>query len=204
MRGRPHMVIGGAAGAAVGFLLHAAPLGVVACAAVGALGGLLPDIDHAHSTLGRYVPWPAAERRGRGDFVAHGRRWFGGRVVWHRGETHSVGAAAIAALGAAGITGWGAWRAAGWLAARGSAPLHPLVLGAGAGAALLAGYVSHLVADTVNRSPQMLWWPFKRRMVHPPWRGWPEASPAGRTAEAVGEVAAVLLAVALAIHTHTP
>ncbi len=192
MRGTAHLVIGAAAGLAVGVALHA-PLPLAGT--VGAVSGLLPDIDHQHSTVGRIVPWPAVERPGRGGFVAHGRRWFGGRVIWHRGETHSVGAAGLAASITVGVVRL----AVGWLAAHG-VHLHPWALAGVGGTVMLAGYLSHLLADTVNRSPQMLWWPFRRRMVHPPWRGWPEASAAGRTAEVAAQVLAVCAAVALLPH----
>lgn len=193
MHGRAHAIIGGAAGASVAALTHTpvAPL-----ALMGAVGGLLPDVDHPYSTLGRFVPWPAVERQGRGDFVAHGRRWFGGRVVWHRGETHSVGGAVISGAGALGITvvvaRWAerAPQAATVLARLGLHP-HPWAWGGLEAAALVGGYLSHLAADTLNRSPQMLGWPLSRRMVHPPWRGVAEASPAGRWAEWLAEAAAI-------------
>ena len=194
MRGTAHAIIGGAAGAVLAALTHTP---VVPLALIGALGGLLPDGDHPYSTLGRYIPWPTTERQGRGDFVAHGRRWFGGRTIWHRGETHSVGGASIAGIGAGGLTvvvsRWarGTARVAEALGRVGVHP-HPWAWGGLAAAALGAGYLSHLLADTVNRSPQMLWWPFTRRMVHPPWRGVREASPAGQAIEwAAALVAAV-------------
>lgn len=200
MRGAAHAVIGAAGVAAVAhFIGHTAPL--VPLAALGAVGGLLPDVDHPHSTVGRYVPWPAVERPGRGGITLHGRRWFGGHIVWHRGETHSVGGMALAGLGAGGATGglcrWarGAARVAAMLARVGIQP-HPWAWAAWAASAVAGGYATHLVADTANRSPQMLWWPLSRRMVRPPWRGVAESSPAGHTVEwVVAAVAAVLLAV---------
>jgi inner membrane protein len=197
VRGEAHAVIGGAAAAALAALTHT-PVALLVLS--GAWGGLLPDVDHPGSTLGRYVPWPAVERAGRGGIVLRGRRWFGGRVVWHRGETHSVGGAAMASIGAGGVA-WavGRWaRAAPRLAAglaRAGLRLHPLAWGAWAAAGVAVGYMSHLAADTANRSPQMLWWPLRRRMVHPPWRGVPEASAEGRLVE--WGAAAAALAVAL-------
>lgn len=131
-------------------------------------------------------------------FVVYGRRWFGGRVLWHRHETHSVGSAFIAAVSTFWII-WAPWRTfLRWATAHGD-PLPsrtPLWLVAGAmpGAvalAILAGYLSHLAADLVNVSPQMLGWPFSRRMVRlPHWRGVPERS----AAEGWAEAAAVLMA----------
>ena len=50
----------------------------------------------------------------------HGRRWFRGHVVWHRHETYSVGAAAIAAFAAPGIL---------WYRCRIRSLLHPPVSG---------------------------------------------------------------------------
>lgn len=97
MRGGAHAALGAAA--AIPLALLAGPGWGIPLALAGAVGGLLPDIDHPHSTLGRWVPWPAvAVENRRTGFVAHGRRWFGGHTVWHRHETHSLGAAAIAAL----------------------------------------------------------------------------------------------------------
>lgn len=200
MRGTAHALIGGAAGAILAAGLHTP---VVPLALVGAFGGLLPDIDHPYSTLGQYFPWPSVAQPGRGAFVAHGRRWFGGRTVWHRGETHSVGAAAIAAAGTAGITVGVLW----WL--RGSAAIitalartgihpHPWAWGGLAAGAVLAGYVSHLAADTVNISPQMAWWPCSRRMVHPPWHGVREASLAGHALEWAAMAVSVAAALAMA------
>ena len=198
MRGRAHTVIG--ACAAVPVALLGGHLALPVCLAAGALGGLLPDLDHPGSTLGRYVPWPAVERQGRSGFVAHGRRWFHGHTVWHRGETHSVGAAGIAAT-VGGAAAWEGWRAlGGWstgqhlflIAHVGAFAVGGLVAGA-----IAAGYLSHLAADTANPSPQMLLWPFSRRMVRPPWRGVREASTAGHLAEWAAATAAVAGAVVM-------
>jgi inner membrane protein len=193
MRGPTHAAIGAAVGAVMAAAAHA---GVAPIAALAAVGGLLPDIDHPYSTLGRYVPWPAVTRQ-VGAMVLHGRRWFGGHVVWHRGETHSVGAAGIAMAaagsGTAAMARWG--RAV--LAHAGLHP-HPWSWGAWAAMAVGVGYLSHLAADTLNRSPQMLWWPFSRRLAHPPWRGVREASAAGRAMEYLVVAGAVAAVVAVA------
>ncbi len=206
MRGTAHAIIGGSAGALLAAAIHQPVLPLALC---GAGAGLLPDIDHPYSALGRYVPWPTATgpENHRTGFVAHGRRWFGGRTVWHRGETHSVGAAAIAGAAAGGITvGVSAWvrahAGAGILAVLARAGLHPHPWAAGASvaAAVLSGYVSHLVADTANRSPQMLWWPMRRRLVHAPWKGVKEASTAGHLVEVAAAGLAALAAVAMLAH----
>ncbi|MCL6522990.1 MAG: metal-dependent hydrolase, partial [Firmicutes bacterium] len=94
MRGEIHLLVGAALAAP--FLHLGAP---AAALAAGALGSVLPDVDHPGSFLGRYVPWPAVTvPNHRTGFVATGRRWFGGRVIWHRGETHSLGAALAAGV----------------------------------------------------------------------------------------------------------
>lgn len=66
-----------------------------------------------------------------------------------------------------------------------------------AGRAVFAGSLSHLAADVPSPSPQMLLWPFSRRMRR---AGWvprvPERSPAGHLLEAVVTVAAAGAALA--------
>lgn len=198
MRGDAHLVIGACAAVPVA-LLGGGHLALFPCALAGAVGGLLPDIDHPHSTLGRCVPWPAVETvNHRTGFVAHGRRWFGGRKVWHRGETHSVGASGIAAIVAGGAVWWPSLVAMRALARVRDIGLPPgevaLAMAGMVAGSVLAGYLSHLVADLANVSPQMLWWPFSRRLVRV-WRGIREAD--GRWAEVVGMAAACAGAVLL-------
>lgn len=194
MRGGAHAALGAAA--AIPLAMLAGPGWGIPLALAGALGGLLPDIDHPGSTLGRWVPWPAvAVENHRTGFVAHGRRWWRGHIVWHRHETHSLGAAAIAAVAtAAALCGplgrWVVW------AAHLLGHHLPLAGPAGAaaawaGCAVCAGYLSHLAADLPSPSPQMLLWPFSRRLIRPRWvPRVPERSPAGRLLEAVVTVAA--------------
>ena len=126
MRGPAHAAVGAVAAIPLALLVgtpFAIPL-----ALAGAFGGMLPDIDHPGSTLGRWVPWPAASAQPqRTGFVLRGRRWFGGHTVWHRHETHSLGAAVTGAtlvtLGlwwpAARLIAWGRLHA-------GPAPAAPL------------------------------------------------------------------------------
>lgn len=92
MRGSTHLILGAAVAAPLAASAHAPAL-----LAVGALTGLLPDLDHAGSMIGRWLPRPAAAQPGGNGFTKHGRRWFGGCVIWHRVETHSFGAGVIAA-----------------------------------------------------------------------------------------------------------
>ncbi len=174
MRGSTHLILGAAAAAPFAASAHAPAL-----LAVGALAGLLPDLDHPGSKIGRWVPWPAAVAPGGDGFTKHGRRWFGGRVIWHRGEVHSIGAGIIAATLAvllAGALDLGPWLPAGWLCAT-----------------VLAAWCSHLAADLVNRSPIMLLWPLRRRMVRV-WRGLPEGSFLETLAELAAAAGAIWLA----------
>ena len=115
MRGGAHAALGAAA--AIPLALLAGPGWGIPLALAGAVGGLLPDIDHPGSTLGRFVPWPAVTvENHKTAMTIHGRRWFGGHVVWHRHETHSVGAAAMAAVATAAILWYPLWRLAAWAA----------------------------------------------------------------------------------------
>jgi inner membrane protein len=169
MRGTSHALVGIAASSAVAV---AAGHGLaVPLLALGALAGMLPDIDHPHSDLGRFVPWPSVEVQGKGTFVRTGRKWFGGHTIWHRGETHSLGAAVVA-TGLAAASGI-------WLAAPGLAQLgwlqpgwawagqHPLWLGGVLALVVALGYTSHLFADLINPSPQMWGWPVSSKMRRP-------------------------------------
>ena len=203
MRDHTHAVIGACACVPLAILLGGSVM-LPICAAAGAIGAVLPDIDHPRSTLGRWAPWPAvAVTNHRTGFVAHGRRWFGGYTVWHRGETHSICAAGIAVLATLGIGRWLFGATFAWLQQRGAPPVGNLPefawgLAAVAAAAVLVGYLSHLVADMANPSPQMLWWPLSRRMVHPRWApAIPEASAQGQWLEHGAVVAAIVLAMLL-------
>ncbi len=181
MRGTAHLIIGACAGAAISVVLLGGGRGLIVPAAlVGVLGGLLPDIDHPRSTLGRLFPWPVASTppNSRG-FVRYGRRWFGRRTIWHRGETHSLGAAAIA--------GTGAFILFRWLAHAGLPVMHPGILAL----ALITGYLSHLAADLCNISPLMLGWPLSRRMVRLPWNGVRENSMLGHVTEWTASLVAI-------------
>lgn len=164
MRGVPHAL----AGAAV-----VAPLALVAgsdslipLVLAGALGGLLPDIDHPRSTLGRwFFFWPGFEvAPGR-----CGRWWFTGRI-WHRDQVHSFGMAILFTLMSVGAVAWLAPHLLGPIAfsliGKGVAPLSLTWLGFLGGAVFL-GFSSHLLLDTLNPSPQMLLWPFSHRHLRP-------------------------------------
>jgi inner membrane protein len=101
-----------------------------------AVGGLLPDIDHPGSTLGRKLP-----------LISHLIRMFLG----HRGFTHSL-------LALAGSL-WGLY----YLDVHGVLHAVSLTSATGAGcASLLIGSVSHLMADAMTKSGVPLLWPWNR------------------------------------------
>ena len=130
----------------------------------GVVGGLLPDADHPGSAIGRWIPWPSVRQ---GPYHV-GRRRPGG-VIWHRGELHSAGAAVIAGGIAATVTA----------SFRHSLPPGSIALSA---IGIVIGYLSHLAADMLSPSPQMLLWP----LSHERWR--PEWLPGARMDSAVGRV----------------
>ena len=145
VRGKAHAVIGLAAAAPIAAMSREAG---VATLVSGIIGGLVPDLDHPDSAVGRLLPWPVVRDRWRTG------RWRPGGVIWHRGEVHSVGCAMIAAA---------------VLALLGTAIARAVPLPAAAVAAFLVGYVSHLVVDMASPSPQMLIWPLSRRYWRPGW-----------------------------------
>lgn len=77
MMGTTHALLG----AACGWSISGEPLG----AAVGALAGLLPDLDHPQSLLGRRL-WPVA--------------WTLNKAFGHRSALHSLAALLLVALAA--------------------------------------------------------------------------------------------------------
>ena len=169
VKGHTHVVAGAAA--ALPLALGAHGIWEPALLAAGAFGGLLPDIDHSGSTLGRWIPWPARTRQ-RGTYIEHGRAWFLGRTIWHRGPTHSViGGVVVAVLVALVLH-----------VAKAPIPtgqLIPLCL------ALAAGYWSHLLIDAVNVSAMPLLWPFSRRTFRAPLPPLSQNSGLGQLAEIV-------------------
>ena len=70
MMKRSHFLVGGAAGVAVA---HTIGDSILAGGIVGGLAGLLPDVDHPHSAVGRLLP-----------------RWWHRLTPGHRGPTHSL------------------------------------------------------------------------------------------------------------------
>jgi len=97
---------------------------------VRGLAGLLPDVDHPHSAVGRLLP-----------------RWWHRLTPGHRGPTHSLVWCLALAL-AAHLVG----------AAMSGEPIGPLLA-----LAVLAGSLSHVLADGLTVAGVPLWWPFRRR-----------------------------------------
>ena len=127
MMKRSHFLVGGAAGVAVA---HTIGDSVLAGGIVGGLAGLLPDVDHPHSAVGRLLP-----------------RWWHRLTPGHRGPTHSLAwclaVAVLAYVGNSAVNGQ---------------PAGPLLA-----LAVLAGSLSHVLADGLTVAGVPLWWPFRRR-----------------------------------------
>jgi inner membrane protein len=127
MMKRSHALLGAAAGVGVA---HATGESLLAGGIVGALAGLLPDVDHPHAAVGRLLP-----------------RWWHRLTPGHRGPTHSLAwCAALALL---------VW--AGHRALDGGPGGTLLAL------AVLAGSLSHVLADGLTVAGVPLWWPIRRR-----------------------------------------
>jgi inner membrane protein len=188
VKGHTHVFAGAAA--ALPLALGAHGIWEPAILGAGAFGALIPDIDHSGSTVGRWIPWRAQTRQ-RGKYVEHGRAWFLGRTIWHRGPTHSIiGGVVVAALAALVLHLVNAPIPPGLLV--------PLCL------ALTAGYWSHLIIDAVNVGGMPVLWPFSHRTFRAPLPALPQNSWLGQLAEIVvivGCVAAVAHWAVLPAHT---
>jgi inner membrane protein len=128
MTGITHAAAGALAGAAVAHLTGGNP---ALCMGVGALAGLLPDIDSPGSTIGRRV-WPVSS------IVSATAR--------HRGATHTVWFCLAAALGLGALS-----PAAGVYAMR-YLPLHAWPAAWLVGTLVLSGTLTHLVLDACTPS----------------------------------------------------
>lgn len=162
MDGSTHFPIGFALGWSVAAVhpawLAASPVGstmekthVVMAAACG-VAALLADLEHPKAILGRlFFFLPAVKKfNGPGFPPKVGRRIpFTKIVIWHRGPTHSLVAAGAAFLISFLTLLFSGHGALAW----------PLSL------VVLVGYLSHLAADTLNYSPQSLFWLLPERVV---------------------------------------
>ena len=133
MMAASHIVVAASSYAALSVVSQDLPLDVWHLCLAG-LGALVPDIDHRQSTLGTRLWWLSP-------LVAV--------LCGHRGATHSL----LAAFLAAGIAG-GVMLYAG-------IPFSGL-------AAFVCGYLSHIAADWSTARGVPLFWPLKRRF-RAPW-----------------------------------
>lgn len=164
MRAGTHLLLGAVAALPLGLLGGGGAMAAL-CAAGGALAGLLPDLDHPGSVIGRLFPWPAVAVEPRSGFLRHGRRWLRGRVIWHRNETHALGLAVLAGVTA---TVLGAWLGKRWGPVLHTSPV-ATATGLCFGASVTCGVLSHLLVDLAEPTPQMLLWPLSRRRWRPRW-----------------------------------
>lgn len=224
MRGAPHALIGAAAATPV--MVVAGPAALIPVAVCGALGGLLPDIDHPHSMLGRWIPWPGYDN-GNGNC---GRWGLFGKIA-HRDQMHSVFVGLGFAFAYHWFLNWLLLHIPGWLLGFESwlvgglngllthAPqtagfqlpsllvMTPQLAGTWAlwgAVALFFGFCSHLFADMLNPTPQMLFWPLSGKR----WR--PRLLPSFRSSgiisyalETLASAAALWLMVSLLIAHHS-
>ncbi|GIM48520.1 metal-dependent hydrolase [Collibacillus ludicampi] len=154
MLGRTHMMLGALVG--VVMTANAPGLGMLEGAAIGAIAGLMPDLDHPNSTLTRKVaPISLGSRKISLALIALGviKLAWDGWLPWHQ-----VGMIALWALIAAlsphrGITHsligllFATYGLMGWLG-----PLWTV---------FAAAYLSHLVADMLTDGGVPLLWPWK-------------------------------------------
>lgn len=176
MMGRAHAAVGAAAGSAMAFAVTKAGIGITLAgfggdafssvcigAAVGAVGGIFPDVDSKGSTINTklnklvvpavvmIVALAVLLKRGtlRIDptimnaavgLSAIMACIVGGHISSHRGFTHSILACFLYAVGSFFLFG-------------------PVI-----GAISLAGYVSHLAIDLPNKKGEQLFFPSKKRL----------------------------------------
>jgi len=183
-------VLGGLlVGAAIAPVFGGVGVHLVLFLAAAALSAPLPDVDHPGSMYGRFIPLPSVAkvygrlepfRRGPegNDLTSFGQvGWrVPGGILWHRGPTHSLLAAAVVTLLA-------------WLVAGHFAPALALPVAAGVG----TGYLSHLALDELNVAGEKLLWPL-RRTVRLPWPSFKVGS-VWEALTAVVMVAAIVLLV---------
>jgi inner membrane protein len=132
MMGKTHLA-GGVFTAAVPFAFDTSPELGVLFAGGAVLGSLLPDIDHADSTIGRRLVVVSLPIQ---------------LLVGHRGATHSLLAAGVAGAAAAFAA---------------AAFMQSLLGGLAVGLGLAAGYVSHPLLDAATPHGVRLLAPFSQR-----------------------------------------
>jgi inner membrane protein len=103
------------------------------------LGSLLPDIDHPNGTLRQMMDLPKFLRQPIGE------------IIPHRGPTHTIWAGILFSILTAGLAAWG-----------GNAIWASLATGL----AMLVGYSSHLVLDSLNPTGVKWLSPWKDFKLH--------------------------------------
>jgi inner membrane protein len=147
---------------------------------VAALGALVPDIDNARSTLGKRLGIVSREIQ---------------KHAGHRRLFHS-----LVGLALTGAIVWMAQQGVALALARLAWPRTAEGLAANVAlAALLVGYLLHLIADSLTLGGVPWLWPAHTRFGFPPQRSWRFRS--GSRVEPV-VVVAVAVAVILGIFTH--
>lgn len=140
----------------------------VTLVAASGFGGLVPDWDHPHSTIGRWIPWPSvSQSRGPHAPPAVGRAGYP-HAIWHRHQAHSLVAVGVASgiLALLGDLTWGLVQHASHGIFSGlSYPFWWVLVG------LIFGGISHLLLDGFNQTPQWWLWPFSRRGFRWPIHG---------------------------------
>lgn len=132
-----HIAAGGASALVLSDLFHAQAAQAVLLLAGGVLGGMLPDIDHPASAIGRRV-LPVSMTMAA--------------IFGHRGITHSLIAVAVMSFAA-----WYSLHGLDWHPGYSV----PFTLG------LSAGYLSHLAGDWMTNTGVPLLWPNKKRVAAP-------------------------------------
>lgn len=160
MRGYTHILGGIAAGLALATAVGHTPTLVLAAG----FGGLVPDWDHPHSLIGRWIPWPAVSHSRGPQIPPEVGRWGWPHPIWHRHQAHSIIGAALAS----GIV-WGIL--AGLLTI-----IHGPHMSDWVGIGVFLGALSHLFLDAFNNTPQWWLWPMSRRGFR-----WPVHGPVART-----------------------
>ena len=107
------------------------------------IGSLLPDIDHPHGTLRQMMDLPK--------FLAQPVS----EILPHRGPTHTIWAGISLSLLTIGLAAWAG---------------NSLLVTLGTGLAMLIGYGSHLVLDSLNPSGVKWLSPWKDSKLHGPIR----------------------------------
>ncbi|MCL5116446.1 MAG: metal-dependent hydrolase [Firmicutes bacterium] len=168
----------------------------VTLAVASGFGGLVPDWDHPHSTIGRWIPWPAVSHS-RGPYLppAVGRVGFL-HPIWHRHQAHSIvgTAAADVVFALLAFVVWMVLRGAGHgFLARFTFPIPWVLLG------LFLGGLSHLALDGFNETEQWWLWPFSKKGFR-----WPIHAPVKRI-DAPVSLALTVVVLLLAWHVgHMP